>query len=401
MAQSDDTLFVRLQAAVASWNAQAGQAHHTLIQNIAETRAKLNSAARILDVQRTLSPSLITARTEMEAMEMEPEERRRYVESSLAGMDEMRTNLDAFDGAIAALMASADNATRTGERLVARLLQMRGESSPAPLVVPVDLEAYETDEGRVPLPGPDEVAHQEHLADLREELSSVRERYADLKVSQDEALEAAQNEVTILRSQVAALSRDLEALRAAPPVDKPYMAKPEPMAPPEEERLPDRGVGEGHGRILASARDDQGRKRRMGDILVDAGVITQDQLDQALARKQERGNEHLGAILVRMGFSTHAIIAQALAAQAQIPFIHLAQSNIDARAIRQLSPQLVRRHLCVPFHVDPDTLSVAMANPLDLVALDDIQLAARRTVQPYAAAVDEIQEALRRYYGPR
>jgi len=387
MGEGTENVLAQLEAAVAAWNARAGKAHHGVLRAVAEVRSRLNAVARLLDVQRSVSPSLVTARTSLEALEQSPEEGRRSVEKAIASMAELGMYLGTFERALEGLLEQADGAVRSGEQLMEQLLTVRGETAPVLDLDQAELEAYVTGTARVPLPSEREARLQEQVGTLREELAAVREAFADLASQEAETVAAAREELETQRQRMAELQGELEAARRGAGERR----EPPRKAPPVE-------VSDGYGRILAHAHDERGVKRRLGQILVDARVITRDQLDEALLARQSVGNRHLGSILVDRGYTTHAMVAQALAAQARVPFIHLRESNIDPRALRAVTPRMARRHTVLPFHVDAEVLSVAMANPLDLIALDDLGLAVRQHVQPYAAALDEIEEAIGRHY---
>ena len=151
-------------------------------------------------------------------------------------------------------------------------------------------------------------------------------------------------------------------------------------------------------RIQAQAQDAEGRRRRLGEILVAAGVISEDQLEGALREQQTSWNRHLGAILVELGFVSEETVAQTLAAQVRLPFVRIAQSPPRPDALALVSKALAHHHSCIPLRIERDVLVVAMANPLDLVAIDDVELATRRTIKPVVAAASEIKAALKEHY---
>ena len=151
-------------------------------------------------------------------------------------------------------------------------------------------------------------------------------------------------------------------------------------------------------RILSQAEDTEGRRRRMGEILVAAGVISGEQLEAALNEQQSAWNRHLGSVLVDLGFVSEDTVAQALAAQIKVPYVRLIHEPPKPEALALLSRALSHHHTCVPLRFERDVLVVAMANPRDLVAMDDIELATRRTIKPVVASASEIKAALKQHY---
>ncbi len=394
MGDEVENIFAELEAAVAAWNARAGKAHHGVLRAIADGRERLNSVARMLDVQRSLYPSLVTARIGLDAVEQSPEERRRCVDEAVSAVAELGMYLGTFERALEGLLEQANTTVRAGEQLMERLLAIRGEGSPVLSAESDALIAYETGTGPVSLPSEREADLQDRVSALRTELAAAREAHANAKNHEAEVVATAREEIAALRERIDALQGELDSARRGV-INATALS---PGATGDTGAAPNAAPVDPYRRMIASVRDEHGQKRRMGQILVEAQVISQDQLDEALIAKQAQGNRHLGQILVDKGYTSHTRIAQALAAQTEVPFIHLRESNIDPRALRVVTPQLARRHTCLPFHIDREVLSVAMANPLDLVALDDLQLAVRQRVQPYAAAMDEIEEAIRRHY---
>ena len=151
-------------------------------------------------------------------------------------------------------------------------------------------------------------------------------------------------------------------------------------------------------RIASIAFDQNGRRKMLGQILLDAGIIKNDQLDIALHEQGSSWRRHIGAILVDLGFTTEESIAQALAAQMALPYIDLTEQSVLPEVCELVSRQLAIHHTCMPLAIKDDTLRLAIANPLDLVALDDIRLATRMKLQPLVATASTIKSAIQRHY---
>ncbi len=142
---------------------------------------------------------------------------------------------------------------------------------------------------------------------------------------------------------------------------------------------------------------------RLGELLVEAGIITQEQLDIALAEKK-RSRERLGKLLVKLGFTTEGIIMDFLASQLGMEHINLAETEIEPFSIdvrRDVLESIVRRHLVIPISKEDNTLIVAMADPLDVFALDDIKRATKCDIKPVVASEEEIKEVIEKSYGKK
>ncbi|MDQ7843049.1 MAG: ATPase, T2SS/T4P/T4SS family [Armatimonadota bacterium] len=139
-------------------------------------------------------------------------------------------------------------------------------------------------------------------------------------------------------------------------------------------------------------------RKRIGDILVESGVITPQQLQDALRRQQET-RDRLGRILVEMRVATEAQIAQALARQLGLPLVSLTATRVDPALLRLIPESLARKRRVVPVALEGDSLVVALADPLDVFALDDVGIAARRPVKAVVALESDIAAAIDRWYG--
>ncbi len=143
------------------------------------------------------------------------------------------------------------------------------------------------------------------------------------------------------------------------------------------------------------------RKRpRLGDMLVELGIITREQLGNAL-QEQRRTNERLGHIFIRLGYATEEEIMSRLGSQLGIPRINLAEIGEIPREVRDAIPEyLVRRRKLFPISKEEQSLVVAMADPLDVFAIDDIRLMIGNiVVDPVIASEKEIDALIEKYYG--
>jgi hypothetical protein len=144
-----------------------------------------------------------------------------------------------------------------------------------------------------------------------------------------------------------------------------------------------------------------GAKRPMGAILLEAGIISEQQLDRALREQRSSWNRHLGAVLVELGFAKEETIARALAVQSRFPFVELTKEKITRQAVRLIPERLAQLHTCMPLYVYGNALRVAVANPYDLIALEDLRLAASRRIDPVVATARDIREAIQLWYAKR
>jgi type IV pilus assembly protein PilB len=139
-------------------------------------------------------------------------------------------------------------------------------------------------------------------------------------------------------------------------------------------------------------------KRKLGDLLVQADMLTVKQLKKALA-EQERTGEKLGEILVKKGWVTEQNIVEVLEFQLGIPHVDLSKYAIDPKAASMISESLAKRHMLIPIQIENDRLVVAMSDPLNVYAIDDVKLATKMEVMPVIASLADVKQAIDRMYG--
>jgi type IV pilus assembly protein PilB len=140
------------------------------------------------------------------------------------------------------------------------------------------------------------------------------------------------------------------------------------------------------------------RRQRLGELLVTAGVLTDAQVTEAVGRALP--DERFGSVLMRIGFATEDDIADAVATQLRLPRIDVTYERPPAEAIDRLPSRLAERHEVLPLRLDHDgALVLATADPSDVVALDDVRMAAGvRAVRPVVTTSAALTVARRRAY---
>jgi type IV pilus assembly protein PilB len=139
-------------------------------------------------------------------------------------------------------------------------------------------------------------------------------------------------------------------------------------------------------------------RKRLGEILVSAGVLDEGRLRAALA-EQRRWGGPLGRILVDMGGITEEAMVQALSHQLNFPSVNLDQKNIAKDVLDLVPAELAEQHSVVPFSVQGKFLDVAMADPTNLGIIDELRIRTRLNVRPHLAGPKMIERAVARYYG--
>ena len=143
------------------------------------------------------------------------------------------------------------------------------------------------------------------------------------------------------------------------------------------------------------------KKIRLGDLLVQKGIITEEQLQTALAEQKARGLM-LGETLVQLGFAKQDDINKALCEHLNIDFFDIREMEPDENVMKLLDESLMRKYTLVPIEYDANNmgiLKVAMADPTNIYAMDDINIITGKQVVPYLANAGDINAFLDKTFG--
>src|SRR5947207_13390716 len=136
---------------------------------------------------------------------------------------------------------------------------------------------------------------------------------------------------------------------------------------------------------------------RIGELLLKEKKITPDQLQQALAAQKSNGGK-LGYNLVKMGFVKDEEITALLSKQYGVPSINLAQFQIDPAVVKLVPPETAQKYQIIPLSRSGASLTIAMTDPTNVFAMDDIKFMTGYNVEPVVASEIAIIEAVQRYY---
>jgi type IV pilus assembly protein PilB len=137
---------------------------------------------------------------------------------------------------------------------------------------------------------------------------------------------------------------------------------------------------------------------RLGEILIKESLITQDQLDKALEFQRSNGGK-LGSCLTKMGFITDDDITGVLSRQYGVPSINLKYYEIDPNVIKLIPQDTALRYQVIPLSRVGSVLTIAMTDPTNVFAMDDIKFMTGFNVEPVVASESAIAEAIARFYG--
>lgn len=137
----------------------------------------------------------------------------------------------------------------------------------------------------------------------------------------------------------------------------------------------------------------------LGQLLLEKGLITESQLNQALAKQRETG-DRLGTTLFKLGFiDEETIFMPVLAGQMNVEHVNLNEIDISQEAVNMIPPKFATHYKILPFDFKDGVLFVAMAEPNDITTIDEIGMIVDTKIKPVLASEKEILEAIRKYYG--
>ncbi len=136
------------------------------------------------------------------------------------------------------------------------------------------------------------------------------------------------------------------------------------------------------------------KKPSLGEILLEAKIIDKHQLEEALNIQKQTPMKHLGEVLIEKYAVSEYAIAQSLASQCNVPFSLLTEKDISPDAINAVPARIIRQHNCIPIRVTERTLTVAITNPIDLVAIEDLEHASGKRVEVVVSTPSDIKNLI-------
>jgi type IV pilus assembly protein PilB len=138
-------------------------------------------------------------------------------------------------------------------------------------------------------------------------------------------------------------------------------------------------------------------KKKIGDLLLERGFITSEQLKEGL-RVQAATGKRLGEVLVDLNFITEEQLIDTISERLQIPRVSLKSTFIDPATVQKISVDIARRYCLIPILHIGNTLTIAMADPLNILAIDEIKYRTNSNIRRSVALASEIKEAIDRHY---
>ena len=140
------------------------------------------------------------------------------------------------------------------------------------------------------------------------------------------------------------------------------------------------------------------KQRRLGEVLVESGFVTQAQCDEALKVSSESGNV-LGETMLELGYIDEKTLYKGLEYLFRVPYVELSSTVIDKDAVGTISEALAKKYNMIPIKKEGNTLTVVMPDPLNFYAIDDVKNATGMDVEISISPKKDISGAIDRYYG--
>jgi len=137
--------------------------------------------------------------------------------------------------------------------------------------------------------------------------------------------------------------------------------------------------------------------KQLGELLIERNIINRPQLEKALMLQRERGGL-IGEILVELGFVKEEDIAQALTAQYGFPYLPLGSYEINPDVVNIVPARVARQYLLIPIDKIGNNLTLAMSNPLNIQAIEDVEMITSCSVQTFVSTASDIKKAIEKHY---
>ena len=138
-------------------------------------------------------------------------------------------------------------------------------------------------------------------------------------------------------------------------------------------------------------------RKKLGDLLKDAGLIDDFQIEAALSHQRNWGGK-IGSIIVELGFAREEDIARVISEKMGVPYVNLFEQELAPDALKLLKPDMAKKFDVIPVKKESSTLVLAMSDPMDCETMDTVRFITGLTIKPVLSMTAEIKDAIRKYY---
>lgn len=140
--------------------------------------------------------------------------------------------------------------------------------------------------------------------------------------------------------------------------------------------------------------------KQLGELLIERGILKKEQLEKARKVQKEKGGL-LGVILVGLGYVTEEQIAQVITVQYGFPYLPLASYEINKEIIGIIPENVAKQYCLIAIDKIGNTLTIAMSNPLNQQAVEDIELMTKCKIQIFVSTMTDVKKAIDKHYGKK
>jgi len=137
--------------------------------------------------------------------------------------------------------------------------------------------------------------------------------------------------------------------------------------------------------------------KQLGELLIERGVINRDQLARAMSHQKDNGGL-IGEVLVNLKFASEEDIAQALTCQYGFPYLPLANYEIETDVVKSVPENVCRQFCLIPIDKIGKSLTLAMANPLNVQAIEEVEVITGCAIQTFVSTTTDIKNSIATYY---
>ena len=146
-----------------------------------------------------------------------------------------------------------------------------------------------------------------------------------------------------------------------------------------------------------SEGDYMAERKKLGDLLKEAGLIDDFQLEAALSHQRNWGGK-LGSIIVELEFAREEDIARVISEKMGVPYVNLFEPELPPDVLKLLKADMAKKFGVIPVRKEANALVLAMSDPMDFETMDNVRFITGLTIKPVLSMAAEIKDAIRKYY---
>jgi len=373
-----------IEARVAAEQGEAGSAR--------EEAARLSSEIGALQQRaETAEKEAAAACGTLEAAQTEAEAARARADAAHERVAALEAELSERDGALEAAEKRADEASERAVAAEGAVSDAQGRLGALEAVAETlraDIAAFQEKAAEADQFRAEADAARERAMSLQEQLD--KEQAKGLKSALALQLAEAIRESEAAQEELSSLRREVERLRKSEAA--PVPAAPAAHAAPAEEADEETALRKAYEAMPADKRNN------LGELLVAARVITKKQLADVNSAVKKSPDLGMVAVICEKGLTDEDTVVRALSLQSGAPVAEVGEDGLDAEAATLISDKIARKHRVIPLREEEGALILAMSNPMDLLALEDVGRAAGKPVKPMVARHSAVMNAINRYY---